>query len=259
MRGRQAVRDVLERVSAGTLDVEAALETIATAPVTELGFAHVDVQRAVRTGVPEVVYGSGKTAPQLAAIVTSLLDRDQDALATRVDAPKAERVLAELARQGVTGATYHPSAQVLVVRARPATDGVGLVGVVSAGTSDQAVAEEAAVVAEALGANVLRIDDVGIAGVHRILGRLEDLRRCKVIVVVAGMDGALPGLVAGLVTVPVIATPTSVGYGASFGGIAALLTMLNACAPGVSVVNIDNGFGAAYQAALINRAAVGAT
>jgi NCAIR mutase (PurE)-related protein len=115
------------------------------------------------------------------------------------------------------------------------------------------------VVAEALGANVLRIDDVGIAGVHRILGRLEDLRRCKVIVVVAGMDGALPGLVAGLVTVPVIATPTSVGYGASFGGIAALLTMLNACAPGVSVVNIDNGFGAAYQAALINRAAVGAT
>lgn len=257
MRSRDAVREVLARVAAGQLDVDAALESVATAPVTELGFAHVDVQRAVRTGVPEVIYGSGKTPHQIAAIVTSLLEREQDALATRVDAHKAEHVLDTLARAGVAHATYHPSARVLVVRARPPEPGVGLIGVVSAGTSDQAVADEAAVVAEALGANVLRIDDVGIAGVHRVLRRLEDLRRCRVIVVVAGMDGALPGLVAGLVTVPVIAAPTSVGYGASFGGIAALLTMLNACAPGVSVVNIDNGFGAAYQAALINRIAVG--
>jgi NCAIR mutase (PurE)-related protein len=249
---REGLRALLAGVRAGTLDVDQAVERMAEAPVAALGYAQVDVHRAVRTGVPEVVYGAGKTPTQIAGILRALLAHDQDALATRVDSGKAEAVIHALADHAER-LSYDPRARLLRARVheRPPE---GLVGVVSAGTSDGPVADEAAGVAEALGAGVLRIDDVGIAGVHRVLARVQDLRRCDAIIVVAGMDGALPGLVAGLVAVPVIACPTSVGYGASFGGIAALLTMLNACAPGVSVVNIDNGFGAAYQAALIARA-----
>ena len=215
-----------------------------------LPYATVDLERAQRTGVPEIVYGAGKTGEQIAGIVASLLESGQDGIATRVDGVKAGVVASLLPDVRVV---WHPQAEVLVARAGSPPALVGRIGVVDAGTSDRRVSEEAVVVADALGNAVLAIHDVGVAGLHRILSRLDDLRSCRVIIVVAGMDGALPGVVAGLVAVPVIAVPTSVGYGASFGGLAALLTMLNACAPGVSVVNIDNGFGAAYQASLINR------
>ena len=249
-RSRSDVRELLEAVREGRLPVEHAVERLAVAPVEALSYATIDTHRALRTGVPEVVYGAGKRAEEIHGIVGELTRRGQDGLVTRIDAEKAGYLLERLPEgQG----TWWPEAQVLLSRVGPAPTPVGRILVVSAGTSDAPVAEEAAVVAEVLGNEVHRLRDVGIAGVHRILGRLELLRSARVIVVVAGMDGALPGLVAGLVRVPVIAVPTSVGYGASFGGLAALLTMLNACAPGVSVVNIDNGFGAAYQASLINH------
>lgn len=208
---------------------------------TVLPFATVDVQRPSRTGFPEAIYGAGKTAEQIVAIARALLERGQLTLATRVEAGKAVVLEAAL------GGRYDPVAQVwwagtVVPRA-------GRVAVVCAGTSDLPVADEAAVCLSAFGFDVLRVVDVGIAGVHRLLARVDELRACDVVVVVAGMDGALPGLVAGVVSAPVVAVPTSVGYGASFGGVAALLTMLNACAPGIGVVNIDNGFGAASLAA----------
>ncbi len=249
---RSSVRKLLESVKEGQTGLDAAVEVLARAPIEALVHTALDAHRAVRTGVPEVIYGAGKSADQVIDIVQALRARGQDALATRLDAEKGARVANVLRERGHADVAWHPNCGVLVVR-EGAREGVGRIGVVSAGTSDRAVAEEAAVVAEALGNTVVQVDDVGIAGVHRVLGRLDELRSCRVLVVVAGMDGALPGLVAGLVRAPVIAVPTSVGYGASFGGIAALLTMLNACAPGVSVVNIDNGFGAAYQASLINQ------
>lgn len=247
-----SVRKLLESVRTGQTGLDAAVEFLARAPIEALGHTALDAHRAVRTGVPEVIYGAGKSAEQVLDIVRALRGRGQDALATRLDPEKGERVASALREAGSDTVAWHPACGVLVVQAQ-ARAGRGRIGIVSAGTSDRAVAMEASVVAEALGNSVLRIEDVGIAGVHRVLARLDDLRSCRVLVVVAGMDGALPGLVAGLVRVPVIAVPTSVGYGASFGGIAALLTMLNACSPGVSVVNIDNGFGAAYQASLINQ------
>ena len=252
---RVAVRLLLEAVRDGSQDVEHAVERLSVAPVAALPYAAVDTHRALRTGVPEVVYAAGKTADQIAGILGELLKHGQDAVATRVDAEKAVAVLEALHGRGLT---WFPEARVLVGRARSAPAPVGRLGVVSAGTSDIPVAEEAAVIAEVLGNQVVRLNDVGVAGLHRVLAHIELLRSMRVIVVIAGMDGALPGVIAGLVRVPVIAVPTSVGYGASFGGLAALLTMLNACAPGVSVVNIDNGFGAAYQASLINQLGVGA-
>ena len=254
---RSSVRKLLESVREGQTGLDAAVEVLARAPVEALGHTALDAHRAVRTGVPEVIYGAGKSAGQVVDIVRALLARGQDALATRLDPDKGDQVARTLRDDGARDVAWHPACGVLVARAgAQAREGIGRIGVVSAGTSDRAVALEAVVVAEALGNCVVQIEDVGIAGVHRVLGRLDDLRSCRVLIVVAGMDGALPGLVAGLVRAPVIAVPTSVGYGASFGGIAALLTMLNACAPGVSVVNIDNGFGAAYQASLINQGGV---
>ncbi len=206
-----------------------------------LSFATIDYGRQARTGFPEVIYGAGKSAEQIIAIARGLLASGQTALATRVSAPKGADIRNEL------GGTYDATAQIwwrgdIVAR-------TGRVAVVCAGTSDLPVAEEAAVSLNVLGVEVLRVVDVGIAGLHRLLDRAAELHRCDVIVVVAGMDGALPGVVAGLMSAPVIAVPTSVGYGASFGGVAALLTMLNACAPGIGVVNIDNGYGAAALAA----------
>lgn len=247
---RLAVLELLDAVREGRTAVEVAVERLAIAPIGELSYATVDVHRALRTGVPEVVYGAGKTASQIVGILRELHARGQDGIVTRVSEEKAVAVMSDLADVAFT---WSPVAQVLVSRVGPAPEPVGSIAVVSAGTSDVPVSEEAAVVAEALGNAVYRVNDVGVAGLHRILGHVEALRRMRVVIVVAGMDGALPGVVAGLVRVPVIAVPTSVGYGASFGGLAALLTMLNACAPGVSVVNIDNGFGAAYQASLINQ------
>lgn len=244
------MRSLLEAVRGGGRSVEDALEALAVAPVEHLAFAAVDAHRALRTGVPEVVYGAGKSAPQIAGILGALLSRGQAAIATRVEAGKAAEVRARL---GEARVAWYPDAEVLVARDGDPPPKIGRIGVVDAGTSDRRVSEEAAVVADALGNDVLQVHDVGVAGLHRILARVPDLRACRVVIVVAGLDGALPGVVAGLVHAPVIAVPTSVGYGASFGGLGALLTMLNACSPGVSVVNIDNGFGAAYQASLINR------
>ncbi|MDP2311215.1 MAG: nickel pincer cofactor biosynthesis protein LarB [Pseudomonadota bacterium] len=244
-----AVLELLDAVRDGRTDVGVAIERLSVAAVT-LTYATVDVHRALRTGVPEVIYGAGKTGPQIAGILEALHCRGQDGLVTRIEAHKAAEVIASLP---LAAFVWSSDARVLLSRVGEVPELVGSIAVVSAGTSDHSVAEEAAVVAEALGNNVVRITDVGVAGIHRVLAQIDLLRTMRVIIVVAGMDGALPGVVAGLVRVPVIAVPTSVGYGASFGGVAALLTMLNACSPGVTVVNIDNGFGAAYQASLINQ------
>lgn len=249
---RSQVRALLEALREGSRTIDDALERLVLEPADGLDYATVDLHRQLRTGVTEVVYGEGKTAEQVAGILDALRVRGQSGLATRVDAVKGSEVLERL---GGEEGRYHATARVLELRVAPARALPGRLGLVSAGTSDQDVTEEAAVVAEALGATVERFPDIGVAGIHRLFRRVDALRQCTVVVVVAGMDGALPGVVAGLVEVPVIAVPTSVGYGASFGGLAALLTMLNACAAGVSVVNIDNGFGAAYQAVQILRLA----
>lgn len=249
---RTVVRELLQALAEGRLELDAAMERLAVEPVARLTYATVDLNREMRTGVPEVVFGAGKTAEQIAGILGSLRARGQSALATRVDPEKAALVQAAV---GPGQHEYHPLAQVFETRVGPRPAPVGHIGLISAGTSDLPVMEEARVIAEALGNVVSCFPDIGVAGLHRLLGRLEEVRRCHVLIVVAGMDGALPAVVAGLVQAPVIAVPTSVGYGAAFGGLAPLLTMLNACAAGVSVVNIDNGFGAAYQASLINHLA----
>ncbi|MCK6506198.1 nickel pincer cofactor biosynthesis protein LarB [Myxococcota bacterium] len=256
---RPALRHLLAEVGAGTLPVDDALSRLAAWPGEELGYAHVDTQRAARTGDPEVIYGEGKEAPHIAAILGRLHAAGQEGLATRVDPDKAQAVLALLREEGVPEErlSWHRRARLLHLRSPVARTPIGRVLVVCAGTSDLPVADEAALVAEALGARVDRLTDVGVAGIHRVLGKAEVLRAAHVVIVVAGMEGALASVVAGLVASPVIAVPTSVGYGAAFGGLAALLGMLNSCAAGVSVVNIDNGFGAALQAVRINRLAAG--
>ena len=216
-------------------------------PFADLGFAKVDHHRALRTGVAEAVFCQGKTVEQVVGIVEHLAQAHNNVLATRA----TPEVFEALQAAGLAG-EYHPKAKIAVVNPEP-REGVGLIAVLSAGTADQLVAEEAAVTCEVLGNRVERIYDVGVAGLHRLLEHYPLLQEANVLIVVAGMEGALPSVVGGLVDRPVIAVPTSVGYGASFGGIAALLAMLNSCAPGVSVVNIDNGFGAAQQANLINK------
>jgi NCAIR mutase (PurE)-related protein len=243
------MRSLLEDVATGRLTAEAAMARLAGLPFEDLGFARVDHHRALRAGGPEAVFCPGKSAEQVVAILTRLAARDANVLATRCDAGVAAAVEA-------TGlpCVYHALARLLVVRPEP-VDGVGLIVVAAAGTADLPVAEEAALVAEALGNRVERLTDCGVAGLHRLLVHRELLCEANAIVAVAGMDGALPSVIGGLVDRPVIAVPTSVGYGASLGGLAALLTMLNSCAAGVSVVNIDNGYGAAHQASQINRLA----
>lgn len=216
--------------------------------VEDLGFARVDHHRALRQGFPEVILGLGKTPAQVAAIAERLVARGQSLLVTRAD-----REMFAAVQASVPGATYHEVARAITFRQQDVTPGRGTVLVVAAGTSDLPVAEEAAVTAEAMGNTVERLFDVGVAGLHRLLREHARLVEARVIIVVAGMEGALPSVVAGLVGVPVIAVPTSVGYGSSFGGLAALLGMLNSCANGVSVVNIDNGFGAGCIASLINH------
>jgi NCAIR mutase (PurE)-related protein len=213
-----------------------------------LDFAVIDSRREERTGYPEVVYCAGKTVDQALAIIVKMREEKLPVLATRAEAP-----LAEQAQKLFPGAEYDPVSKLLRVgRFRDTAE--GLVVVVAAGTSDLPVAREASGTAEFLGSGVLLIADVGIAGIHRLFDRLDEIRKARVIIAVAGMEGALPGVIAGLVSAPVIAVPTSVGYGAAFGGLAALLGMLTSCSPGISVVNIDNGFGAGYQANLINLA-----
>lgn len=244
---REAIRRLLEAVSEGRLGVEDAVARLRTLPYEDLGFARVDHHRALRGGAPEAIFCQGKTAAQVVAIAGRLAAHHANVLATRV----SDEVVAAFAASGLPH-RHHPDARLVVVRPEP-VDGIGLVVVAAAGTADVPVAEEAALVAETLGNRVERIYDCGVAGLHRLLDHVTLLAEANAIVAVAGMEGALPSVVAGLVDRPVIAVPTSVGYGTSFNGLAALLAMLNSCAAGVSVVNIDNGFGAAHQASQINH------
>ncbi|OGS66511.1 MAG: 1-(5-phosphoribosyl)-5-amino-4-imidazole-carboxylate carboxylase [Euryarchaeota archaeon RBG_19FT_COMBO_69_17] len=246
---RARVEALLRDLRDGKLEVGEALERLRDLPYEDLGFAKLDGHRDLRRGFPEVVYCPGKTLAQIVAIVRRMHAAHDVVLATRASPDVHRRIRAALPRAGVT---YHAEARIVAVGPRPVPRG-GQVLVVTAGTSDIPVAEEAAVTASYVGVEVDKLFDVGVAGVHRVLDRRDALRSADSIVVVAGMEGALPSVVAGLVDVPVVAVPTSVGYGASFGGLAALLGMMNSCAPGVAVVNIDNGFGAGYLAALIAR------
>lgn len=246
---RKALENLLLEVKSGTCTVEHALEKFQSLSADPLGFACLDHHRALRTGRPEVVYGENKTAEQIKGIISSMLDRPGVVMATRVDETKAEEIVSEIKE-----VEYFQEAQMLVARS-PKDDELkesGVVAIVSAGTSDMRVAEEARVTAWCLGNKVEAIYDVGVAGIHRLYASLDKLKQARVLVVVAGMEGALPSVIAGLVATPVIAVPTSVGYGTGFGGLAALLGMLNSCSPGVAVVNIDNGFGAACMADAIN-------
>jgi NCAIR mutase (PurE)-related protein len=243
----RALRELLEAVGDGRLTVDTAVTRLRGLPYEDLGFAKVDHHRALRAGGPEAVFCPGKTPEQVVAIVTRLAAHHPNVLATRADAGIAAAIAA-----GGLAHRYHDVARLVVVRPEP-QEAVGLIVVAAAGTADLPVAEEAAVVAEALGNRVERIVDCGVAGLHRLLEHRELLADANAIVAVAGMEGALPSVIGGLVDRPVIAVPTSVGYGTSLNGLAALLTMLNSCAPGVSVVNIDNGYGAAHQASQINR------
>ena len=241
---------LLEKFRAGGVSRDAVLRAFQAAPAADLGFAQVDLHRALRKGFPEVVFGAGKTPEQVLKIAAKLLEGEQRILVTRITAAHAR-----LLRRKFKAAIHHELARCVTIEKRPAQKRRGTIAVICAGTSDLPVAEEAAVTAEIMGNRVERIVDVGVSGLHRILGRLETIQRATVLVVVAGMEGALPSVVAGLVSNPVIAVPTSVGYGASFGGLAALLGMLNSCGSGVTVVNIDNGFGAGYAATQINALA----
>ncbi|MEW5784167.1 MAG: nickel pincer cofactor biosynthesis protein LarB [Bacillota bacterium] len=244
--------ELLVHVRQGKLSVEQALERLRALPYEDLGFAKVDHHRSLRNGFPEVIYCPGKTVEQIVAITRRLADSGGTVLATR-----AEPAVFEAVRQVFPQAEYHAAARAVAIRGEYSPEPVGSIGLVSAGTADQPVAEEAALTAELMGGRVERIYDVGVAGIHRLLDNREKLFRARVLVVVAGMEGALASVVGGLVSCPVIAVPTSIGYGAHFNGLAPLLTMLNSCATGVAVVNIDNGFGAGYMAALINRVGEG--
>ncbi len=246
---RERVRELLEAVRSGDVDPERALEDLARLPFVDVPDARVDTHRALRQGLPEVVYGPGKTAAQIAAIARALIGAGQDVMVTRVEPDVAENLQREL-----TAGDYDPVSRVLWFGpAESAVLGRGTIAVVSAGTADLPVASEAAQVARRFGNKVETLADVGVAGIHRLLASSEVLRAARVLIAVAGMEGALPSVVGGMVDKPVIAVPTSIGYGAAFGGIAALLGMLTSCASNVTVVNIDNGFGAAYVATLINR------
>jgi NCAIR mutase (PurE)-related protein len=243
----QQLRELLDAVAAGEVSPDQALEDLAELPYADLGFAKLDLHRELRNGLPEAVYAEGKRTDDLRAIVDRMMSGHGRVLVTRLGPDAAEAILADH-----PDAMYHERARILTC-GQPHDSRPGSIAVLAAGTSDLGVAEEAAVCSTWFGHEVERCYDVGIAGLHRLLGNLPAIRKADVVVAVAGMDGALPTVVAGLVPVPVVAVPTSVGYGASFGGIAALLTMLNACAPGIGVVNIDNGYGAAVLASRIAR------
>jgi len=252
MTSNKQLEDLLEQVARGDVGVTAArdrlVEAIRARPFEDLGFARVDHHRAIRQGFPEVILGIGKTPAQIAAIAAEIVGRQSSLLVTR-----ATQAAYDAVRDVVPAAAYYADAGIIALRQQDITPGKGTILIAAAGTSDVPVAEEAARTAELMGNEVSRLYDVGVAGLHRLLGERTRFESARVIIVVAGMEGALPSVVAGLVSVPVIAVPTSIGYGASFGGLAALLGMLNSCASGVSVVNIDNGFGAASIASLINH------
>jgi NCAIR mutase (PurE)-related protein len=243
---------LLEKFRAGKVDRDEVVRAFQAAPVADLGFAQVGLHRALRNNFPEVIYGEGKTPAQVAAIATKIFDRAKRVLITRVNLEHAAGVQKMIER-----AVWHESARCITCENPPLPKRKGIIAVLAAGTSDLPVAEEAAVTADIMGNVVERHYDVGVAGVHRLLGKLKAIQKAHVIVAVAGMEGALPSVVAGLVSKPVIAVPTSVGYGTSFGGLAALLAMLNSCGSGLTVVNINNGFGAGYAASQINALAAG--
>ena len=242
------LRALLEEVRAGAVDIDAALDRLRHLPFEDLGFAKVDHHRALRHGMPEVIFGPGKTADQISAIAAALLAKAPNVLVTRIPAEVAERL-----RKEHPEAEYFPASRSLRVWRDRTLHGKGKIAVVCAGTSDLPVAEEAQVTAEAMGNEVDAVHDIGVAGIHRLMHHRERLAEARVVIVCAGMEGALPSVVGGLVMAPVIAVPTSVGYGASFQGLAALLGMLNSCASNVTVVNIDNGFGSGDAASLMNR------
>jgi len=243
------LKKLLEDVKSDRVGVADALEALKRLPFEELEFATLDTHRSLRQGFPEVIFGQGKTVAQMKAIISSMLKRKENVLVTRLDPPKGRAL-----KKAFSKGEYKEVSRTFFVKSHPVKPvGKGTVLVICAGTSDVPVAEEAAVTAECMGNRVMRLYDVGVSGIHRLLHRKDDLWEANVIIAVAGMEGALPSVVAGLVSRPVIAVPTSVGYGANLGGLTTLMAMLNSCASGISVVNIDNGFGAAYVASLINR------
>jgi NCAIR mutase (PurE)-related protein len=245
----RALREFIEKIKDGTIEVDEAIARLRNLPYEDIGFARIDHHRALRRGFPEVIYGTGKKVEDIVEIIGKMVDKEENILVTRLTDDKA-RIIKDQFPQG----GYFPNSKVFTLEVRPAEKrGKGTILVITAGTSDIPVAEEAAITARFMGNEVETLFDVGVSGLHRILGKRDALMEASVIVVVAGMEGALPSIVGGLVDKPVIAVPTSTGYGASFRGLSALLGMLNSCASGVTVVNIDNGFGAGYAASLINR------
>ena len=245
---RGEIRELLEAVRMGSLPVEEAVERLRLEPFEDLGFAKVDHHRALRQGAAEVIYGAGQTPEQIISIAASLLAHGQKTVLITRLGPEAAAAVGQ-----AHPLTYHEMGRVGIIGPMPEPDGIGTIVVATGGTSDMPVAEEAALTAQALGNQVLRLYDVGVAGIHRTLSHARELMEARAVISVAGMEGALTSVIGGLVDCPVIGVPTSVGYGASFGGVAALLSMLNSCASGVSVVNIDNGFGAGFLASRINH------
>jgi NCAIR mutase (PurE)-related protein len=244
----ERIRRLLDDVQHGRLEIDEAMRELRAFPYEDLGFAKIDTHRDLRTGFPEVVFCEGKTSEQLAAIAGAIAARGSLLMGTRADVAAFAAIC-----EAVPDAVYHEQARIVTAGPARKKSGKGSILVVSAGTSDIPVAEEAAVTAEIMGNDVVRLYDVGVAGIHRLFAHRDEFERASVIIVVAGMEGALASVVGGLTDKPVVAVPTSVGYGASFEGLSALLTMLNSCAPGVVVVNIDNGFGAGYFASGVNR------
>ncbi len=241
-------RQMLEKLKNGEISVDEALLKLKTKPFEDIGYAKVDTHRGIRQGVPEVIFGSGKTPEQITGIIDAMVKNGQkNILITRLDGEKAEEIKKSV------GLTYFKDAKIGLIGEKSKASGIGKIVVATGGTSDIPVAEEAAITAEILGNDVLKLYDVGVAGVHRLLTNMEVIMDASVIIAIAGMEGALASIIGGLADCPVIAVPTSVGYGASFNGLSALLSMLNSCASGVSVVNIDNGFGAGYLAHMINH------
>ncbi len=242
------IKTILENVKSGTVSVDEALLQLKMRPFEDIGYAKVDLHRSVRQGAPEVIYGAGKTAEQIIGIADTLTENKQETLLiTRLSEEKAEKI------KTAYPLIYNAQARIGIIGSIPSPDGLGTIVVATGGTSDIPVAEEAAITAEVLGNKVTRLYDVGVAGLHRLLSHVDKLMNASVVIAIAGMEGALASVLGGLVDCPVIAVPTSVGYGASFNGLSALLSMLNSCASGVSVVNIDNGFGAGFFASRVNH------
>lgn len=245
---RKEIEILLNEIHDGKKSVDEALEVLQNFSYTDLGYAKIDHHREMRTGYPEIVYCAGKTVDQVVGIFRLMSDKKNNVIGTRADRETYESV-----KEVIPEAVYYPVARIISIPAKQPEHPGTSIAVITAGTSDMPVAEEAAVTAELLGNNVVRIYDAGVAGIHRLVDKLPEIKKCRVIIVIAGMEGALASVVGGLVDKPVIAVPTSVGYGANFGGISALLAMLTSCSSGVTVVNIDNGFGAGFSASMINQ------